>query len=89
MRRLSVLAVTLLIILCPPLVRAEVKDASATGFTTVNTTAIAAPPSRVWAALIDVGSWWNSEHTWSRSAKNLSIDGVGWGPCRVSPLRVS
>jgi uncharacterized protein YndB with AHSA1/START domain len=28
----------------------------------------------VWAALIDVGSWWNAEHTWSGNAKNLSLD---------------
>lgn len=74
MRRLPAFIVTFLVVLCPPLVRAEVKDASATGFTIVNSTTIAVSPSRVWTALIDVGSWWNSEHTWSGSAKNLSID---------------
>lgn len=54
---------------------AEVMDLSASGFTTRNTATIAAPPAEVYARLVkDVGRWWNPEHTYSRDAKNLSID---------------
>ena len=34
-----------------------------------------APVAKVYDALVgQVGSWWNSEHTYSHDAKNLSID---------------
>lgn len=36
---------------------------------------IAAPPTRVYEALVeDIGTWWDSEHTFSRNAANLSLD---------------
>ena len=34
-----------------------------------------APPAKVYDALVgQIGSWWDSEHTYSGDAKNLSID---------------
>ncbi len=44
------------------------------GFTTSNTVEVAAPPARVWAALLEPGRWWNGQHSWSGSAANLSLE---------------
>jgi hypothetical protein len=57
--------------------RAEVTDRSTAGFEVVETATIAAPPAKVWAALMHPGRWWSSKHTWSGDAKNLVIDGSG------------
>jgi len=56
-------------------ITAEVKDSSAIGFTIQDTVIIAAEPSDVYHSLVvDVGRWWNSAHTFSGNANNLSID---------------
>jgi hypothetical protein len=56
-------------------VMAEVKDSSAIGFTIQDTLIIAADPGDVYHALVaDIGSWWDSAHTFSGNAKNLSLD---------------
>ena len=48
---------------------------SSTGFLVRHTATIAAPPARVYDALVrQVGSWWHSDHTFSGDARNLSID---------------
>lgn len=55
--------------------RAEVTDRSPSGFTVKVVADIAAPPARVYAALVrNVDKWWDKEHTYSGDAKNLSID---------------
>jgi uncharacterized protein YndB with AHSA1/START domain len=51
----------------------DVVDKSAAGFTLKTTVAIAATPPQVYRALIDVGSWWSTAHTYSGDARNLSI----------------
>jgi len=53
---------------------AEVVDSQPDGFTVKETAAIAAPPAKVWAALIRPASWWSSEHTNSQDARNLSLE---------------
>ena len=53
---------------------AAVVDAQPSGFEVHETAQIAAPPERVYAALGQVGQWWTSEHTYSKDAKNLSLD---------------
>jgi hypothetical protein len=56
-------------------VMAEVKDSSAIGFTIQDTVIIAANSSDVYHSLVaDIGHWWDSMHTFSGSADNLSID---------------
>jgi hypothetical protein len=56
-------------------VTAEVKDSSAIGFTIQDTVIIAAGPNDVYHALVvDIGYWWDSAHTFSGKASNLSID---------------
>lgn len=38
-----------------------------------------APPDKVYAALIDIGHWWDSEHTYSGHAANLRIESSAGG----------
>jgi len=52
---------------------AEVTGRNETGFATAGTVTIAATPTRVWAALVKPGRWWNAEHSWSGDAANLSL----------------
>ena len=54
--------------------RAEVTDKSAAGFEVTEKTTIAAPAAKVYAAILTPGAWWSSQHSWSGSAANLSID---------------
>ncbi|HEY3888351.1 MAG TPA: SRPBCC domain-containing protein [Caulobacteraceae bacterium] len=44
------------------------------GFEVREQAQIAAPPTRVYAAIGQIGQWWLSEHTYSGDAKNLSLD---------------
>lgn len=53
---------------------AEVVDSSASGFTVKSFLAIQASPDAVYRQLIHVGDWWDSEHTFSHDAHNLSIE---------------
>jgi hypothetical protein len=60
-----------------PAARAEVTDRSAAGFEVIEKATIAAPPGKVWDALMHPARWWSSQHTWSGDAKNLSFDPSG------------
>ena len=54
---------------------ADVVDADAGGFTTVNEVTIEAPRGVVWqAAANEIGQWWSSDHTISGDASRLRID---------------
>jgi uncharacterized protein YndB with AHSA1/START domain len=59
--------------------RAEVVESSANGFALQRIVHIAATPERVYAALIQPAKWWNSEHTFSGSAANLTLDARAGG----------
>src|SRR5688572_1018252 len=54
-------------------VSGEVVDKSAGGFTLRSTAQIAAAPDRVFRALVDIGSWWSKDHTYTGDATNMSI----------------
>jgi uncharacterized protein YndB with AHSA1/START domain len=72
MSKTGLLAITLF---AAALARADVADSSANGFTVKLSLTIQAPPQDVYARLVhNVGDWWNSEHTFSGDAHNLSID---------------
>jgi len=61
-------------------VRAEVKDSSADGFTIQDSVIIAENPNDVYNSIVDdVGLWWDSSHTISGNAENLSIDDKAGG----------
>jgi carbon monoxide dehydrogenase subunit G len=56
---------------------AEVTDKSAAGFEVTEKATIAAPPAKVWDALMRPDRWWSSQHSWSGDAKNLYFDPSG------------
>jgi len=58
---------------------AAVTDLASNGFTIGQTRMIAAPPAKVFAILVVPGRWWSSEHTFSGSAANMSIDARAGG----------
>jgi uncharacterized protein YndB with AHSA1/START domain len=66
------LLASLMLLVAAPTV-AEVKSATADGFVIEHQAQLAAPPSRVYDALGQVGQWWNDEHTFSGKARNLSL----------------
>lgn len=59
-------------LVCPA--TAAVNDAAPNGFSVTQSVHIAAPPDKVYAELIQPNHWWNSQHTYSGSAANLSLD---------------
>jgi uncharacterized protein YndB with AHSA1/START domain len=55
--------------------RADVKDASASGFTVENSVEVAADPARAWSALVeDVDRWWPKGHSWWGAEGKFSIE---------------
>lgn len=75
-----VLAVSIMLGILPTGSRGEVQDSGPNGFSLATEVTIAAPRAEVWAAAVgEIGHWWNSEHTISGDAANLSIDPVAQG----------
>jgi uncharacterized protein YndB with AHSA1/START domain len=58
---------------------AEVVNVAANGFEVRETVHIAASSDKVYAALLMPAHWWNSEHTFSGNAANLSLDARAGG----------
>lgn len=52
---------------------AEVIDQSAGGFSVKHTVFVAAPAGAAAAAFVDIGEWWDGNHTYTGDAANLSI----------------
>ncbi|HVG55091.1 MAG TPA: SRPBCC family protein [Vicinamibacterales bacterium] len=71
--RLVWAALVAVLICAPAGAAADVVDSAAGGFTLKTTVQVATPPARTYQALLDIGSWWNKDHTYSGDAKNLSI----------------
>jgi uncharacterized protein YndB with AHSA1/START domain len=72
MLKLGLFAIALL---TPTFTMADVADSAANGFTVKLAIAIQAPPQEVYRRLVhNVGDWWDSAHTFSGDAHNLSID---------------
>lgn len=72
MRLPSIFAFTLLCGL-PVLSHAAVKQASSDSLLIQDSRPLRVTPAQAYAALVDVAHWWNSQHTWSGSAANLSL----------------
>jgi len=53
---------------------AEVADAGENGFTLRETATLSVPPAKAYAAMLEVGKWWGSDHTYSGDASNLSLE---------------
>lgn len=54
-------------------VQAEVTRTTDNGFTTRDEAVVEATPKAVWLSLISPADWWNSDHTWSGDAGNLTL----------------
>ena len=67
----------LLIVACPLAAQAEIVSAGPSGF---NLRHVAEMPNTaapvIWAALSEVGKWWDPEHTYSGDARNLTLEPV-------------
>ena len=72
MMRLAVLPATVALLAAGPAL-AEVKSTWDAGVRLENKVTVAAPPDRVYAALGDIGKWWDSEHTYSGDAANMTV----------------
>jgi len=59
--------------------RAAVVESAANGFAIEQIAHIAAPPDRVYAALLDPAKWWSPRHTFSGSSANLTLDAKAGG----------
>ena len=53
---------------------AEVRETRENGFVIESVVTTGATPAEVYSAIGKVGEWWEPEHTWSGSSKNLSMD---------------
>jgi len=77
--RQILLAVSCVLVLSSP-ARADVVDSSPGGFTVKTVVQISAPAATVYRAIIErVWAWWESSHTFSGSASNLSIEATPGG----------
>ena len=74
MKGLSLRAIAIALALAPALLRAEVADSSAAGFTVKISVKIQAPPAEVYRRLIRPAEWWSPAHTFSGDSRNLSIE---------------
>ncbi|MEJ0027025.1 MAG: SRPBCC domain-containing protein [Rhizomicrobium sp.] len=75
MQRICHAAIGLIVafaLVCP--VHAAVVEATANGFAIEQAVHIAAPPAKVYDALVHPAQWWDSSHTFSGSAANMSIE---------------
>lgn len=73
----SVFAVTAALAIAAPAAAAvEIGD---TGFATINSVTVAAPPEAVWAALIEPARYWNPEHSWFGDAANFTLEPIAGG----------
>ena len=52
---------------------ADVIDRSASGFTEKTVVAVAAAPQRIYQDLLNPGSWWDKDHTYSGDARNMTL----------------
>jgi uncharacterized protein YndB with AHSA1/START domain len=53
--------------------RADVNDVRENGFVIRSTVMADSTPTKVYRALVRVALWWDPSHTWSGSAKNLTL----------------
>ena len=65
--------VLMLLVLTRAEVSGDVIDRSASGFTVKTTVAVAAAPQRIYQDLLNPGSWWDKDHTYSGDAKNMTL----------------
>lgn len=73
------LALTPLLALAAPSAGADVLLAAPDALHVRYAVALQQTPARIWSHLVQVPRWWSSEHTWSGSPANLSLDAQAGG----------
>ncbi|HUD30973.1 MAG TPA: SRPBCC family protein [Novosphingobium sp.] len=69
---------------------AKVSQVSGSGFVVRHLVQMPAPPEETWAVLVKPAVWWDSTHTWSEDAANLSLDARAGGCfCEILPNAAS
>lgn len=65
---------------------AEVKSATPAGFAVEAKVVVPASPAQAYAALARIGAWWDSAHSYSGDAANMTLDPkVGGCFCETIP----
>src|SRR6187431_1789884 len=59
---------------CSAPARAEIVSAGPSGFNVRQVAEVPNPAPVVWAALTEVGKWWDPEHTYSGDSRNLTLE---------------
>ena len=69
-----------------PAARAEIVTRSENGFVVRIAGEVTAPPAEVWKTILTPAQWWQSQHTFSGDAANLTLDpAIGGCFCEVLP----
>lgn len=77
--RLPILLALALLSVLPTPSHAAVKQAASDSLLIQDSRVLHVTPAQAYAVLIHVARWWSSEHTWSGSAANLSLEPVAGG----------
>jgi uncharacterized protein YndB with AHSA1/START domain len=85
MIRLVAMAASLTAIIAAP-ASGEVVSSSPNGFELRHEVAVHAPPAQVWDRMLQVGQWWEDDHTYSGKAANMTLDARPGGCfCEATP----
>jgi hypothetical protein len=71
---MHLLLLLVLLVSMPAVTRAEVVEAAPNGFFVRFEGTVAATPEKAYAALTEVGNWWNMEHSYSGDGKMMTLD---------------
>jgi len=66
-------AAALILAFAPLAAQAEVVERTEAGFRTKKTVEVAASPDKAYAALGQIGSWWDGAHTYTGKASNMTV----------------
>src|SRR5471032_1886551 len=77
--RVPTFVVFVLLALAPALSQAAVKQAASDSLLIQDSRVLHVTPAKAYAALSEVAHWWDSEHTWSGNAANLSLKAEAGG----------
>ncbi|WP_298195090.1 SRPBCC domain-containing protein [Novosphingobium sp.] len=74
------------LVLAVPAAEADVVTRTETGFVVRLASEVTAPPAEAWKTILAPAQWWQSQHTFSGDAANLSLDPqIGGCFCEVLP----
>jgi hypothetical protein len=74
LRLIGILGIASAALACATAARAEIVSAGPSGFNLRHVAEVPNPAPVVWAALTDIGKWWNPEHTYSGDSRNLTLE---------------